>query len=558
MLVERRRRAPLRVGLYLLSTALLGCAADSFHPFDAAPPPPPVSEAPRPMISAAPPAPVAVVAPVTAQPSRFAELRSAAGSPALPATGPDPVTLVGHAEPVAPDEKPSELPAPRQDSMPAGPASPKPDGKPDETPLAPMPRTLGITFDQAINACLVADPKIRAGFEAINQANADALTASLKPNPTLFTDGQLLPLTRVFTVTAQGGPPQQDVILGYPIDWFLFGKRAAAMASAAQGVRQSQADYADLIRTRVLETASAFYDVVEAKGLVDVAQQDVANLTRVEAITRRAVEAGGRPIVDGHRVRLDLLKSEQTLRDAQATLAINKAKLKQRLGRTDGDPDFDVIADLDRPLTVAPLPVEEAYAQAQQERPDIQSLRLQVSKAQADVVVERRKAFPDFTPQFGYTRQYQTKAIGFPDADSWSASVTTSLPMFNRNQGNRAKSRSVAVQNSFNLETGLVDLREEIEQVVQEFRTAQRNAEAVAAEQLKLAAQVRDAINKAYEAGGRPLLDVLDAQRNYRETYRLYITSRASYWRSVYKFSAAIGKQVPQHGESTTSNEPRP
>ena len=44
-----------------------------------------------------------------------------------------------------------------------------------------------------------------------------------------------------------------DVQVGYPIDWFLFGKRAAAMASARQGVRQSEADYADLVRQRVTD-----------------------------------------------------------------------------------------------------------------------------------------------------------------------------------------------------------------------------------------------------------------------------------------------------------------
>src|SRR5262245_56064215 len=43
----------------------------------------------------------------------------------------------------------------------------------DET--LPAPRTIaaaGMTLDQVINTCLVADPKIRAGLEVINQANA--------------------------------------------------------------------------------------------------------------------------------------------------------------------------------------------------------------------------------------------------------------------------------------------------------------------------------------------------------------------------------------------------
>src|SRR5215813_4663634 len=152
----------------------------------------------------------------------------------------------------------------------------------------------GLTLDQAINATLVADPKIRAGLEAINQASADALTASLLPNPTLLADVQLLPLTRPFTVTQQGGPPQTDYQLSMPIDWFLFGKRAAAMVSAQLGVRQSEADYADLIRQRVRDTAVAFYDVLEARALLDLARQDTQNLTQLEDRIRKALDIGGR------------------------------------------------------------------------------------------------------------------------------------------------------------------------------------------------------------------------------------------------------------------------
>ena len=44
--------------------------------------------------------------------------------------------------------------------------------------------------------------------------------------------------------------------------------------------------------------------------------------------------------------------------------------------------------------------------------------------------------------------------------------------------------------------------------------------------------------------GGRPLIDVLDAQRSYRDTYRLYISSRADYWRALCKYNSVIGKQV--------------
>jgi cobalt-zinc-cadmium efflux system outer membrane protein len=402
--------------------------------------------------------------------------------------------------------------------------------------------TPAVTLDQVISATLLADPKIRAGLESINQARADLCTSSLLPNPIFLSDGQLIPLRR-WTPEQTGGPTQIDEQLSFPIDWFLFGKRAAAMVSANLGVHQAEADYADLVRRRVRDSALAFYDVLEAKALLTLAREDTENLRRLETATAKAVKPDG-PVVDLNRVRLDLLRSERDLREAQATLVTAEAKLRSFMGRIDPDPTFDVSGALDVPEHAETPSSEEAFAMAQANRPDIQSLRWRVSRARADVVVEDRKGRSQITPMAGYTRQFQTESLGVPDADSLDFTVTATLPFFDRNQGGRMKARSVAVQNSLNLEAGLVDLRAEIEQGLQELRTAYKNAEAIAQGQLKLAADVRDSITRAAAAGSVPFSDVLDGERYYHETCRLYVSSRANYWRSLYKFSAAIGQQV--------------
>jgi cobalt-zinc-cadmium efflux system outer membrane protein len=221
--------------------------------------------------------------------------------------------------------------------------------------------------------------------------------------------------------------------------------------------------------------------------------------------------------------------------------------MRSLFGRTDADPDFDVAANIDAPLTAELMSLEKAYALAQENRADIQSLRVQVAKADADIVVEERKKYPDITPAAGYTRQFQTAALGQPDYNSWNVSVQTTVPLLSRNQGNRMKAASVAAQNRLILEGALVDLRAEITQVAQELETAQKNAQAIAQDQKKSAQDVLDRITQAFEGpGGLRYVDVLDAQRAYRETYRAYISSRANYWRSVYRFSSAIGKQIGQ------------
>lgn len=183
-------------------------------------------------------------------------------------------------------------------------------------------------------------------------------------------------------------------------------------------------------------------------------------------------------------------------------------------------------------------------ALAEENRPDLITLRRQVVQAAANVQAEEKRAYPEITPWIGYTRQFQKKAIGFPDADSWGVGIKVTMPLFDRNQGNIAKTKSFWVQSKLNLTAQLVALRAEIDQAVQAYQAAYRILTTDNLGQLEAARNVRDKIRASYKLGGKSLIEVLDAQRTYRETYRLHIASRSGYWHSLYALNAAIGKQV--------------
>ena len=403
-----------------------------------------------------------------------------------------------------------------------------------------------LSFDEVINAVLISDPRLMAGFQGINQANADALTASLVPNPTVMADILMLPLARPFSPDRTGGPPQQDVMVSYPIDWYVFGKRAAQMASASAMVKVSEAEFANLVRIRITEGALAYYDVMEAKALLDLANQNLAILAKVEVALTKAVEAGGRPKVEINRIRLDILQNRQTVRDVETALVAAKARLRALIGRSDRDLDFDIAGTLDALLTTNTPGAAEAFDLALDNRPDVKAIKARMIQTEANVIVEDRKKYPELIPMLGWTRQYQVAAMGQPDAGSWNASLTTQLPFFNRNQGNRAKASSYAVQAKIDYEATLVALRAEIETTAQELKAARNNAEAVAGEQLRLANEVLQSITDAYEAGTRTLVEMLDAQRNFRDTNKSYISMRAGYWRALYRYYSATGKQIHQ------------
>src|SRR5262249_11544839 len=290
-----------------------------------------------------------------------------------------------------------------------------------------QPREL--TLEQAIQTALEADPKIHAGLEVITQAKADLLTSSLPPNPGLLLDSIFIPLGSPFTVRKPGGPTQVDVGVNYPIDGFLFGKRAAAIASAQLGVDVSAADFADLVRQRVAGTIAAFYDVLEAPALLDLAREDLDNLKHVETITAARVALGGVGTIELDRIRLAVFDSQREVRNRDTALAAALAQLRAFLGFTNAAPTFAVQGSLEVPTPAAPLTVEDALALAEQNRPDLLSLRRQLAKAAADLLVEQKKVYPEVTPNIGYTRQFQQKAIGFPDVNDWGVGVEMTVPL---------------------------------------------------------------------------------------------------------------------------------
>lgn len=403
-----------------------------------------------------------------------------------------------------------------------------------------------ITLEQAVfeteNSFL-----LQAEAERMNQAYADYTTASLLPNPTVSTIASLQPFPgRPFTVTKQGGPPQYDLGIDYPFDWLLFGKRKAAMMAAGTWTAVAEAEYQDVLRQRLALTRSAYFDVLEARELRDLARQDVTNLNQVLKMTKAQIALGGAGTIEEDRVKLALLTAERELNARETAVKNLKSQLRTLMGRTEVDPDFEVAGSLDITAPIPPMPAEELLVLAQESRPDILSARRQVDWAMNEVYSEERKAKPKFEGSFGLTYQLQRKAIGFPNAPSYGGGVTFSMPLFDRNQGNITKAQSKYSQATHNLQARLSNLQSEVDQAATSYMAAYQAATSTNVAQANAARNVRDKVVADYDAGGRPLIEVLDTERTFRETSRLLINGRANYWKSLYQLNAVTGATVAQ------------
>ena len=90
----------------------------------------------------------------------------------------------------------------------------------------------GLTLDQAIERLVRENLDLRSKSMEIPQAQADILTASLRANPILYADSQLIPYGN-YSNRRPGGPTQYDVNISHPLDYTH--KRRARIEVATPG-----------------------------------------------------------------------------------------------------------------------------------------------------------------------------------------------------------------------------------------------------------------------------------------------------------------------------------
>jgi Outer membrane efflux protein len=211
---------------------------------------------------------------------------------------------------------------------------------------APNQPKLKITLPMAIEMCVNNNFRVRAGAESIGKAEGDLITSSLIPNPSLFADCQLIPLQHT-DIHNQLGPPEWDILVAFPIDWLVFGKRLAAMRAARLGVEVSSADFANVLRIQVSQTVDAFYEVLMDDAYFKLAERNLEELTDLEKLTeescqRRWPKSNSRPIRKSRNTRPSWLRvvriqpnraSDKLRQPAHGRRCPRPSLLQQQLGR---------------------------------------------------------------------------------------------------------------------------------------------------------------------------------------------------------------------------------
>jgi cobalt-zinc-cadmium efflux system outer membrane protein len=407
-----------------------------------------------------------------------------------------------------------------------------------------------ITLPMAIEMCVNNNFRVLATAERMRMAEADLITSSLVPNPSLFADCQLIPLQHV-DIHNQLGPPEWDALVAVPIDWLLFGKRLAAMQAARLGIEVSSADSADVLRIQVARTVDAFYEVLQDDAYFRLAEKNLQELMDLEKLTGELAKNKKVGVMEADRIKLAVHEAVLERHDRELALDLAKARLRPFIGRTAADADYEVAGVLTATAVVPPPKLEEALALAEANRPDLLSGRKAIDQATAAVELERRRAKPQVAIQPGWSYYDQRHIDGFRNGSMFDIGISMTLPLTDRNQGNIRKAQAQVQERQLTYQGDRADALADVEASLASYDDAVEHLTRFnTPETLKAAHDLHKNMEAAYRAGDRKLIELLDAQKAYRDRLAHVIEFQSDYWRTLNKLNAAVGLKAydPEKG----------
>ena len=388
-----------------------------------------------------------------------------------------------------------------------------------------------LSLDQAIDLALTHNHALKATRTLILQNQAQEITANLRPNPTFGADSQFIPIftPQDFSADNLNLTQQFDIGLGYLFE--RGHKRQRRLQAARDQTAVTRAQVADAERSLAFNVGQQFVSVLLAESSLQFAMQDLQDFQQTVDIADAQYKAGDISEGDLLKIKLQLLQFQTDVSSARLAKVQALAGLRELLGYDAAPVGFDVTGD----LAYVPLKskLEDLQVMALRERPDLQAAVLGVTAAQSQILLAKANAKVDVNGTYDFSHT--------GGENSASIFVGFDLPIFNRNQGEIARTRYALTQAQELQQSASDTVMTDVASAYEAIRSNDEVVQLYVSGYLKQAQDSRDISEYAYKAGSASLLDFLDAERSYRSTQLAYRQALASYMTALEQLKQAVG-----------------
>jgi outer membrane protein, heavy metal efflux system len=390
-----------------------------------------------------------------------------------------------------------------------------------------------LTWDEVRERFRQNNPNLIAGQTNVEETRANEITAGLRPNPQVsvtidqwnfFRADPFRPFSNSQTI----GSITQLIERR--------NKRGLRVESARLGTAISASDLADLQRQLQFNLRDTFVRMLQAKSILELANENLGYYDRVIEVNRRRFEAGDLSRADFDRIGLQRAQFESDVQTARVNLTTARIQLLSLMNEHQPVDTFDIAGPFEFGEQIL-LP-DELHQLGLDNRGDVRSAQTAIQRAEVDHRLAWANGSTDPIAGGDYTRLGPDNTLG--------VDVNIPLRIFDRNQGEKARTE-IEIKRSRQARDALLN------SVFRDIDTAYAQVESIRAilrpyreRYLPQADRVREAVSFAYSRGGASLLEFLDAQKSYRDTQLAYRNLIASYLSAVNQLNLAVGREVLQ------------
>ena len=395
-----------------------------------------------------------------------------------------------------------------------------------------------LTWEQVRERFRAQNPNLAASRVGVDESKAQEITAYLRPNPdlTVSTDGtQLTPYQGVWRPFA-GTQFSPSVSYLHEREH----KRELRRDSARGATAIASSTLEDQDRTLLFNLRSAFVNILHAKEVLRVAQENLTYYDRVLEVNRTRQQAGDISEVDLGRLELQRVQYESDLQNADVSLRTAKIQLLSLLNDRTPIEQFDVNGNFD--FNEQTTPVDEFRAMALDARPDLRAALQAIDKSKTDhqLAVANGSADPTFAGWWTHNPSFNNPF----DFNTIGASVSVPLRIHDKNQGEKLRTQLDITRNQSLADANRAQVFNDVDSAYATIASNIALLRPYKDKYLPQAAKVRDTISFAYQNGGASLLDFLSAQNDYRSIQLSYLNLVGSYMTAAGQMNLAVGREV--------------
>lgn len=305
------------------------------------------------------------------------------------------------------------------------------------------------------------------------------------------------------------------------------GKRSLRAAVAEKDVTLAETDIAVRARQIVDGVKMAYADLFVSRKAVDIHLSSVdvlrqfAEISQVKYTTGRISQQDVlKSVVEISRLHDDLIRFEQ-----QADLA--RARLNVLLDRPPDAPIGPLVDPYERVLVPAAADLQRL---ALEQQPELQSARVQVEKAQAELAVAQRDYKPDYAVMAGYMLQPN-------QTDTWMGKVAVTWPRAPWSRGRidaRVAEATAAVETAKARQRAMENaLRLAVQDAYVRVKAAEQRAALLKTTILPQSQQSLEVSRVAYQNDRVEFLALLDNERTL-------LSAQLDYYRALSEFDQAL------------------